>query len=147
MIATPLIALLLACATSIVRVDAAPVQGNIDGAISPNLTSLEKRATVLLNAAQVASFKPYTNFAAVGGCPPATIMAWNCGMLDNKFKATHQKLKVTRPKQPNVRPIPRSHQLLLVETVILCSSGTLVMTRTLQVLSSVSKELTRRRCA
>ncbi|XP_006458628.1 hypothetical protein AGABI2DRAFT_217368, partial [Agaricus bisporus var. bisporus H97] len=77
MIGTRLVTLLLACAATIVHVNAAPVQNHTDET-SPNLTSLEKRATIPLTSSQVASFRPYTNFAAVAGCPPATVLAWNC---------------------------------------------------------------------
>lgn len=91
MIGTRLVTLLLACAATIVHVNAAPVQNHTDET-SPNLTSLEKRATIPLTSSQVASFRPYTNFAAVAGCPPATVLAWNCGMSD-VLKSTPPKVK------------------------------------------------------
>ncbi|KXN91092.1 Lipase [Leucoagaricus sp. SymC.cos] len=59
-------------------VSAAPVQEN-EETVTPNLTSLEKRATIPLSSAQVASYKPYTFYAAVTGCGPSSIMAWDCG--------------------------------------------------------------------
>lgn len=85
MLSLPLATLLLSLATTFIQ--AAPAQEDVtDGTmVTPNLTSLVKRATsVPLTAAQVASYKPYTRYAAV---PGPGIISWNCGR--RTFPAFH----------------------------------------------------------
>ncbi|EJC99967.1 lipase [Fomitiporia mediterranea MF3/22] len=44
-----------------------------------------------LSSTQVASFKPYTNYAAVAYCEPSETLAWNCGAkcdANSNFKTT-----------------------------------------------------------
>jgi len=43
-----------------------------------NLESRQNGITVL-SAAEVASFKPYTNYAGAAYCDPKTTKVWNCG--------------------------------------------------------------------
>ncbi|KAH9479276.1 Lipase [Psilocybe cubensis] len=40
---------------------------------------LEARATSVLSAATIASYKPYTYYASAAYCKPASTLAWNCG--------------------------------------------------------------------
>ncbi|KAF8075189.1 Alpha/Beta hydrolase protein [Lyophyllum atratum] len=41
--------------------------------------SLEARSITTLTAAQVATYKPYSYYAAAAYCQPANTLAWNCG--------------------------------------------------------------------
>lgn len=76
------LATFLVSVVTAVTVNASPVQDIATSeAVTPNLTTLEKRATTPLTAAQKASYKPYTYFAAVAYCPPSTVLAWSCGSV------------------------------------------------------------------
>lgn len=51
---------------------------------APATPSLEARQSVTqLTAAQVSAYKPYTYYAAVAQCSPASLAAWNCGVKCN----------------------------------------------------------------
>jgi hypothetical protein len=79
MLSLRLASLLLSFATAIIQ--AAPVQED-EAAVLQNLTSLETQADIppiILSTAEIASYKPYTFYAAVPGCGPQSILAWNCG--------------------------------------------------------------------
>ncbi|KAF9563618.1 lipase [Agrocybe pediades] len=66
-----------------------PIDG-VDSAVSVEpvepvaVESLESRATSVLSAAQIESYKPYTYYAGAAYCKPATTLAWNCGTNCNQ---------------------------------------------------------------
>lgn len=77
MLSLRLATVLLSFASAFVQ--AVPTQEEATNAeVTPNLVSLEKRAVTRLTPAEVASFKPYTIFAAVPPCGPTSLLAWNC---------------------------------------------------------------------
>ncbi|KAJ3571300.1 hypothetical protein NP233_g3843 [Leucocoprinus birnbaumii] len=71
------VALLLSFAVSFVQ--AIPAQEKItDALVKDDLSVLEKRETIPLSAQEVASFRPYTIYAAIPVCGTASLLAWNC---------------------------------------------------------------------
>jgi hypothetical protein len=42
-------------------------------------STLQSRSVTALTRAQIASYKPYTYYAAAAYCQPAATLAWNCG--------------------------------------------------------------------
>ncbi|KAF5349651.1 hypothetical protein D9756_008794 [Leucocoprinus leucothites] len=70
-------------------VSATPIHEDItDAAATANIAHLARRATSPLSAAQIASFRPYTVYAAIPGCGPASLLAWNCAKCSSNPEFT-----------------------------------------------------------